>query len=68
MGFQLSNATASICEIFALFFYEVHNPKVVSSNLAPATNLGCKAGHRRPAFLFADGFVARPFGWNKGTL
>jgi hypothetical protein len=34
---ELSNATASIYEIFALLFCEAHNPKVVSSNLTPAT-------------------------------
>ena len=37
MDLELSNATASIYEIFALLFCEAHNPKVVSSNLTPAT-------------------------------
>jgi len=37
LGLELSNATASICEIFALLFCDAHNPKVVSSNLTPAT-------------------------------
>jgi len=38
LGLELSNATASIYEIFALLFCDAHNPKVVSSNLTPATN------------------------------
>jgi hypothetical protein len=37
VSFELSNATASTCEIFALLSCEAHNPKVVSSNLTPAT-------------------------------
>ena len=32
---ELSNATASICEIFALLFCEAHNPKIVSSKRDP---------------------------------
>jgi hypothetical protein len=42
LDLELSNATASIYEIFALLFCEAHNPKVVSSNLTPATNLVCQ--------------------------
>jgi len=38
LGLELSNATLSIYWIFALLFDEAHNPKVVSSNLSPATN------------------------------
>ena len=34
-----------------------HNPKVVSSNLTPATNLRVQAGHRRPAFFSLGGKV-----------
>jgi hypothetical protein len=37
LGLELSNATSSIYWIFALLFDEAHNPKVVSSNLTPAT-------------------------------
>ena len=37
LGLELSNATSSIYEIFAVLFCEAHNPKVVSSNLTPAT-------------------------------
>jgi hypothetical protein len=37
VGLELSNATSSICWIFAPLFDEAHNPKVVSSNLPPAT-------------------------------
>jgi hypothetical protein len=33
-------------------FVSAHNPKVVSSNLIPATNWDLQAGCRRPAFLF----------------
>ena len=56
LGLELSNATASICEIFALLFCEAHNPKVVSSNLTPATNyLNPRPGIRRPAFSFVAG-------------
>jgi len=36
LGLELSNATASIYWIFVLQFC-THNPKVVSSNLTPAT-------------------------------
>jgi hypothetical protein len=38
VGFELSNATSSIYWIFVPLFDEAHNPKVVSSNLTPATN------------------------------
>jgi hypothetical protein len=38
LGLELSNATSSICWIFVSLFDEAHNPKVVSSNLTPATN------------------------------
>jgi hypothetical protein len=38
LGLELSNATASIYWIFAVLFCKAHNPKVVSSNLTPATN------------------------------
>jgi hypothetical protein len=37
LGLELSNATASIYWIFAVLFCKAHNPKVVSSNLTPAT-------------------------------
>jgi hypothetical protein len=37
VNYELSNGTASICRILALLFRETHNPKVVSSNLTPAT-------------------------------
>jgi hypothetical protein len=37
LGLELSNATSSICWIFVPLFDEAHNPKVVSSNLTPAT-------------------------------
>ena len=43
MGLELSNATSSTCWIFVSLFDEAHNPKVVSSNLTPATNFGSKA-------------------------
>jgi hypothetical protein len=39
LGLELSNARSSICWIFVLLFDEAHNPKVVSSNLTPATKL-----------------------------
>jgi hypothetical protein len=35
----LSNATSSICWIFVPLIDEAHNPKVVSSNLTPATKI-----------------------------
>jgi len=38
LGLELSNATSSICWIFAPLFDEAHNPKVVGSNPTPATN------------------------------
>jgi len=38
LGLELSNATSSSYWIFVLLFDEAHNPKVVSSNLTPATN------------------------------
>jgi hypothetical protein len=37
LGLELSNATSSICWIFVPLFCVAHNPKVVSSNLTPAT-------------------------------
>jgi hypothetical protein len=37
LDLELSNATSSICWIFVPLFDEPHNPKVASSNLAPAT-------------------------------
>src|SRR5277367_6031966 len=52
LGLELSNATSSICEIFAMRFDEAHNPKVVSSNLTPATNLRrTRPESRIPAFF-----------------
>jgi hypothetical protein len=59
LGLELSNATSSIYWIFVLLFDEAHNPKVVSSNLTPATNW-VFANERPDApsglFLFAQGY------------
>jgi hypothetical protein len=58
LGLELSNATASIYWNFAVLFCKAHNPKVVSSNLTPAT-MGAREENPLSALLICGYELSR---------